>query len=102
MSSLSDALAQFTTNYENGGIEACRTMVEDLAREAAAILATSIGTVDIQDEMSVQQDVLSGEEILARIELLNGATSDAIVAMARHSFVVLMLDALEKRESVSA
>lgn len=89
----------FIANYANGGVEACRTMVEDLAQEAELAKAVTGGTQLLDDETIALQTVLPPEEVISRLELTRGVTVDYSIAMSRHSFALFLLGVVDRPKS---
>lgn len=81
----------FMTNYAIGGIEACRTMVADLAQEASLIGAVADGADVIDAETAELQTVIPPEEVIDRLEMTSGVIRDHNKAMSRHSFALFLL-----------
>ncbi len=81
----------FIANYANGGIEACRTMVDDLKQEAELVDAVADGTSEVDGETIELQTALPPEEVQQRLDLTRGITRDSITAKSRHSFALFLL-----------
>ncbi len=86
---------RFLTNYGNGGLDACRDMVADLAQEAELAKAVSGGTSDLDSETIQLQDVLPADEVDDRMELTRGIHRDALRALSRYSFALFLLQTVE-------
>lgn len=93
---LRDVQIDFSTNYRNGGIEACRAMVINLARKVAEINASTDANQEIAGETIANQNELSAQTVLVRMELLEGSMRNYITAVSRHSFALFLLHGLEK------
>src|SRR5690349_8609749 len=92
---LQEVQDQFVVNYKNGGVTACRNMVDDLAQEAELAKSVSKGTTEIDSETIQLQDALPTYEVDDRLELTRGIRRDAMKAMSRYSFALFLLDAVE-------
>ncbi len=88
-------LKQFLTNLQNGGIAACRAMVNDLAAEAGMTNAVSDGAQAVQDEAILAQDSLPMATVVDSALTGNEAAKASIDAMTRHSFALFLLHRLE-------
>jgi len=87
------------TNLENGGIEACRAMVNDLAVEAGMTEAAADGATDIQHETIMAQDDMTTGELIDRVQMTNEVSAAATDAISRHSFALFLLHQLEQPQS---
>lgn len=97
--SLQEVKDTFMTNYANGGVDACRTMVEDLAQEAKLVEAVAGGAPSIDSETVELQTVLSPEEVRYRLELTSGVRRDSTTAQSRHSFASYLLGVVDEPKS---
>jgi hypothetical protein len=84
------------TNLQNGGIEACRTMVTDLAPEAEMAQVVSDGADTMQDEMISSSDGMSAADLLGTVLTVDAASLTSIETQTRHSFAVYLLGILEE------
>lgn len=102
MEDLSPALQEvkgaFITNYANGGVEACRAMVADLAQEVELAEAVAGGAPAIDHDTIELQIILPPEEVRSRLELTTGVVRDHTTAMSRHSFALFLLGVVDKPE----
>ena len=99
---LKEILTQFLTNYTGeGGVDACRTMVNDLAAEAELASAMSRAAEEMKSETLVSQDEMPQDTLVEHVATLNGFPADAITAKARHSFAIFLLETAEKAAQTS-
>jgi hypothetical protein len=99
--SLQEILDAFKTNYLNGGIAACRTMVADLEAEASMAKATSGAVNGIDSETIQLQDVIPTSVVLSRLEMTRSVSKDTMTAISRYSFALYLLDVFEKAQATS-
>lgn len=96
---LQEVLSRALRNYQEGGLAAVETMMEDMAAEADAAGAIADSGRSVMDEAIELQDVLDQEQVTGAVSLVSELEQGHITDMSKRSFALWLLETLRDIEA---